>query len=182
MILRISVSIPDGSTIDPKLCEMQAVRISNDLYGSHILSAFELAKGYSPPIDFRNPPVPITDKIIDAHTILIVKQKLALILRSKKSSPQNFAVSDMVDIWIGLSNEKRGKWTAPRAVISIHRCASSLTVPGANIRTITAALEAVRRSIIEDNFDLLVRQANDELYSDMMSSTSAPTPVDQCAV
>lgn len=108
MFLRLSASIRDESTVDPKLCTMQAIRISNDSYGSDILSASELARGYSRPIEFPNSPVPISEEIIDARTTLSAKWKLALILRQKKASPQAFPVGDMVDIRIHLRNEKRG--------------------------------------------------------------------------
>lgn len=70
------------------------------------------------PNDFRIAPVPITEEIIDVHTTMRAKRKLAIVPRSKKSSPQDFPVGDMVYIWIQLSNEKREKWRSRRAALS----------------------------------------------------------------
>lgn len=66
-----------------KLLVQQAIRISNDLYGSDILSAQELAKGYARPVQAGSVPKLLSQDLIDAYQKLLAKRKLTLILRSK---------------------------------------------------------------------------------------------------
>ena len=45
----------------------QAIRVSNDLYGSEVLSAQELAKGYSRPIEAGAKPKLLSQDIVDPY-------------------------------------------------------------------------------------------------------------------
>ncbi len=54
----------------------QALRISNDLYGNDVMSASELAKGYTRPVQPGNFPVQVPPEIRKAHETLLAKRKL----------------------------------------------------------------------------------------------------------
>lgn len=68
------------------LLAYQATVISNDLYGSDTVTAFELAKGYTKPIESEKAVVPLPDDLRAAHDELVAKRKLNLILRSHSTS------------------------------------------------------------------------------------------------
>lgn len=51
---------------------IRAIRVSNDLYGSDIISAYEPAKGLMRPINLDNPPFPVDDEILEAHANFLV--------------------------------------------------------------------------------------------------------------
>lgn len=56
------------------LLAYQAVRVSNDLYGTDVLFAFELAKGFSKPLSVRDMPKSISNDLRNAHATLIAKR------------------------------------------------------------------------------------------------------------
>ena len=87
----------------------QAIRVSNDLYGSEVLSAKELAKVYSRQIEARATPKLLPQDIVDAYQILLSKTKLTINLRSKTIQEPLIAVGDMIQIFVKGSKEKRGK-------------------------------------------------------------------------
>ena len=70
--------------VSDELHAIRAIRISNDLYGSDTLSAYEMAKGFSKPLIVDQRPIPIDDSLRAAHDELIAKRKLTLIMRSNK--------------------------------------------------------------------------------------------------
>ena len=86
----------------------QAIRVSNHLYGSEVLSAQELAKEYSRPIEAGAIPKLLPQDIVDVYQILLAKRKLTLILRSKIIQEPLIAVGDMIQIFVKGSKEKRG--------------------------------------------------------------------------
>lgn len=67
----------------PLLSAQRAIRISNDLYGSYVLSAFELSNGYSRPIG--NSPLAQPADVFDARNTIMAKRKLAKILIRKST-------------------------------------------------------------------------------------------------
>lgn len=60
---------------------LRAVRVSNDLYGSDVISAFETAKGFTRPVLSDASPVPVDLELIKAHANLAARRKLTRILR-----------------------------------------------------------------------------------------------------
>lgn len=139
----------------------QAVRMSNDLYGSDTLSAFELANGFTKPVVSGTVPNAVTDELIAAQDTLAAKRKLTLILRSKAVSTPSISVGDLVQIYVKRDKEKRGKWFSPRTVLSFDKIAGIVTVDGAAGKTISAGVEDVRPAICNEEFALHVQEAID---------------------
>ena len=77
---RLKEDKPDA---DPATLAYQAVIVSNDLYGTDTVSAFELYHGFTKPIDPAGHKRPLPSSLIEAHDNLRAKRKLNLILRSK---------------------------------------------------------------------------------------------------
>lgn len=66
----------DDPHADAGLLIVQAVRISNDLYGNDTVSSFELAKGFTRPV-FNCPAVSsVPDNVVEAHVNINEKRKL----------------------------------------------------------------------------------------------------------
>ena len=98
-----------GNFVTEDIIIQQTFRISNDLYGNDVMSSHEIAKGYSRPVMSGGPPLSVPDELYRAHETLIAKRKLNLILRSKPSMSTPIKVGDMVEVFIKLQKEKRGK-------------------------------------------------------------------------
>jgi len=160
IFLRLRSAAPDT---DGRLHALQAVRISNDLYGSDTASAFELAKGFSKPIVHHSCPSVLPDDVVRARDVLLAKRKLTLIMRPKSTSEPTIHVGDLVQVFHKLEKEKRGKWLSPRTVLSIDREAGIVSVPGADGRKICAAVEDVRAAIVDDEFAQMVQETRDSL-------------------
>lgn len=141
IFLRLKHSEPNVSDY---LHAVRAIRISNDLYRSDTLSAYEMAKGYTKPLSVGQKPIPVDDELRNAHDELIAKRKLTRILRSNVYSSKEFQVGDFVQSFIDDGTSKRGSWTFPRKVISIDNVAGIISVPGRNGKTVKAAIEDVR--------------------------------------
>lgn len=118
----------------PRL-EVQAIRISNDLYGNDVMSANEPAKGYTRPIHGKHPMM-LVPELREAHDKLLAKRKLTLILRSKAVKNLPIHVGDTVQVFIKHQNEKRGKWSDDKPVLSYDHQSRTVTVPGKEVRTI----------------------------------------------
>ena len=157
----------------------QAIRISNDLYGNDVLSAHELAKGYTRPIDKKVVPSLIPDELLKAHEVLIAKRKLNLILRSKPTKDVPLSVGDQVQIFIKLPNEKRGKWSGSRPVLSYDISSGIVTVPGSRGRTISAAIEDVRHAIVDNDLAQKIQEAIDQLSIEVENSLDTDTDTRQ---
>lgn len=84
-------------------------------------------------------------------------------IRSNTVSPSPVKPGDMVQVFHKLDNQKRGKWLSPRNVLSVDPKSGSVTAPGCNGRTITAALEDARFSLPENDFAKHVQDAINEL-------------------
>lgn len=175
----------------PQSLAIHAVRISNDLYGSDVISAFEAAKGYSRPINPDVPPAPVDAEMLEAHANLVARRKLTKILRSHSLEENEFRTGDLVQIFMKRGHEKRGRWLSPRQVIAIDTDVVMVTVPGAASHTVNVALEDVRAahvtnditSMIQESIDQLDDQIEDHLES--VSSTQdsnnheSPTSTDE---
>ena len=153
--------------LSDELLAMQAVSISNDLYGSDTLSSFEMTKGFTKPLSSNNQPIPVPEDVIAAHETLKAKRKLNLILRSHKFETPHISVGDQVQIFVKNDQGKFGKWLSARPVIKIDVNAGSVTVPGSKGHTITAAFEDTRHAIIDDDLAELVQTAIDDIDSQL---------------
>lgn len=162
IFLQLKSSAPTKS---PTLLALSAVRISNDLYGSDTLSAFEMAKGYTKPISSDSSCAPVHEEIIRAHDILVAKRKLNKILPSKSTADPKVQPGDLVQVFVRKEKEKRGKWLSARAVLSTDVTAGSVTVPDSNGKNITAAVEDTRHAIVDDDLAASVVESID-LISD----------------
>lgn len=168
--LRLKSTVPDCTEDHQKLLIQQALRISNDLYGTDVCSAHELAKGYTRPIASGEFPATIPEEILNAHHELIAKRRLTLILRSKSITDIPLHVGDQVQIYIKQQHEKRGKWSSPKVAISFDSEMGTVTVPGKNGRFVRAALEDVRPAITESNFALTIQEAIDSISTNLEDS------------
>ena len=83
-----------------------AIRISNNLYGICVASAYELAKTYIRPIHGNNQ-IPLPDEIRVSHEDIVAQSKLSSILKSKTVSKFSVLVRDIIDIFIQRQNEGR---------------------------------------------------------------------------
>lgn len=74
---------------------LQALSISNDLNHLNIMSAFELVKGFTRPVDVNRVHA-VPDEIINAELKLSERRKMSLILISKATFEEYIKVGDMV--------------------------------------------------------------------------------------
>lgn len=96
---------------------IRAVRISNILYRSDIISAFEAAKGYVLPISFGSPLVHVDGALVEAHDNLVARRTLTNILRSNNFTLQKISPGDLVQVYMKRGLEKRGTWLSPNQII-----------------------------------------------------------------
>lgn len=66
---------------DPPLCYLQVVRTSDNLYGSNIFLALEMAKELTRPVSVHLLVVKIDKKLVIAQSQLEAKHKFTMILR-----------------------------------------------------------------------------------------------------
>jgi len=163
IFLRLKSADKDVNTESHKALIYQALRISNDLYGNDIMSANEMAKGYTRPLYNGKAPVFVPIEIMEAHQNLKAKRKLTMILRSKACTDERFSPGQLVQVFIKQGKEKRGKWSSDKPVLSYDDESRSVTVPGASGRKIVAAVEDVRPAIEKDSFAIAVQESIDEL-------------------
>lgn len=147
--------------MQPEIAAVKAVGISNELYGNTVMSAYELAKGYSKPICGK--PVTIPDEVINAYEAIQARRKLSRILNTKSTSEPSVNIGDMVEIYQHGKNGKRGQWSEAKKVIKVDNINRTITVPGKNGKTVCAAFEDVRATIGNDNFTMEVSSAIDQL-------------------
>eukprot|EP00171_Calliarthron_tuberculosum_P001315 IDg1315t1 len=141
----------------------RALRISNDLYGNDVMSANELAKGYTRPILTGQVPEIVPNELLEANSKLQAKRKLTLILRSKSTSSPPISIGDTVQVYIKRENEKRGKWSSPKPVLEYDKISHTVSVPGNNGRKIRAAVEDTRVAIQDNALAVAVQEAIDTL-------------------
>lgn len=141
----------------------QVMHVSNNLYGNDIVSSYELAKGYTIPLTEDRSMLQVPKEKIDAHNVLKAKRKLNLILRAKSVNNPSISIGDLVDVFIKLSHQKRGKWTGPKKVLSVNLEAQSITYAGKRGKKCTTALEDVRVAIENGSLAKHIQLANNEL-------------------
>lgn len=149
--------------LSDQVIAMQAVSISNDLYGSDTVSSYEMTKGFTKQLKSNTQPIPVPDGIITAQETLKAKRKLILILRSHKFDVPSISVGDLVEVFVKKTNEKRGKWLNARPVTSVDISDGSVTVPGSKGHTITAAFEDTHHAIERDHLAELIKTAIDQI-------------------
>jgi len=84
-------------SISPKIAAIEAIKISNDLYGNDVMSAFEIAKGFSRPI-WNQSIKPVDSELIEAHDNLCAKRKMNKILRSHSHDRNVIGTADLVQV------------------------------------------------------------------------------------
>lgn len=186
IFLRLLSASPEA---DKTVLALHAVRISNDLYGSDTLSSFEIAKGYTKPINPDETPQKITEELVRARDILSAKRKLTLIMRTKATADPILHAGDLVQIFVKKGHEKRGRWLSPRVVLSVDTNAGTVSVPGSNGHKVVAAVEDTRPAIVEDDFAASIVESIDQLDESIHESIEAltenynqETPLDACSV
>lgn len=80
---------------------VHSVRISNDLYVSDVISAYEAAKGDTLPINPHTRPVPVDTELLEAHANVLDRRNLTRRLLS------HFLAGDMVQVYV--KSGKNGK-------------------------------------------------------------------------
>lgn len=158
IFIRLKADQPDA---DAATLAQKSIFISNNLYGSDIMSAYEMAHGFTRPLN--GSVQKIGDDIIDAQNTLEAKRKLTKILRTKSTHDTIISAGDLVEIFIKIGKQKRGKWSSPRTVLNFDPESWTVTVPSSNGRTMKAAVEDVRLAVSEESFASLVREGNDRL-------------------
>lgn len=105
-------------------------------------------------------PLPLPNGIAEAHEEVPAKGKLTLIFRSKTAGSADtmfIGVGKLVEIFMKLRANERGKWLFPRTALSIDADAGTVAVPGANSTTICDAAENVRVANVTDNLAQLAQ-------------------------
>lgn len=162
IIRSIFLRLIDASpSIARTLAELQAMRISNDLYGSSTPSAFEMARDFIRPL--HGSPVMLPDELFLAQSELHAKRKLTRILQSKSVADSKFTIGELVEVFIKGPRKKRGKWSSPRTVLEYDPSSWTVTVPSSKGRTMKAAIEDIPYAVPADSLSDFVRRANDEL-------------------
>ena len=179
--LRLKHECNEENAIKERLIVQQALRISNDLYGSDVCSAQELAKGYTRPATVGSYPVIVPEDILQAHDNLLAKRKLTRILRSKTTSDIPVKVDDIIQIFIREQKDKRGKWSVPKVILDFDRNSGTVAVPGKNGKTIKAAIEDVRPALPENTLASAVQDGIDTLsrsLDDVIDQLGSEAPYD----
>ena len=160
--IRLQAADPDG---DRKLHALQAIRISNDLYGNDIASAHELVKGFTRPA-IPGHPSNLPPEILEAHDLLVAKRKLNAILRSKATVDKQIKEGDLVQIFVKHSNAKRGAWSLAKPVLKYDSESQTVTVAGAKGKYQKAAIEATRFAVPQEmDVAVAIQEAIDECSS-----------------
>jgi len=172
--LRLKSSFENDETVSESVLVKQAIRVTNDLYGNDVASAYELAKGYTRPVARGSFPMCVPKEVLEAQENLKAKRKLTLILRSKSVADEEFKPGSIVQVYVKKGNEKRGQWSTNRIVLEFNPESRMVVVPGANGKLIHAAMEDVRAALPEDGFAKTVQDSIDVLdrgLEDVISNT-----------
>lgn len=163
-IRSIFIRLRHASPTEPlPVLALRAVRVSNDIYGSDVISAYEAAKGYTRPINSCMPPVPVDHELVEAHSNLVARRKLTRILRSHSLTEHNFRLGDLVEVYQKRGKQKRGKWSSPRQVIAIDMDAGMLSVPGSAGHKVTVAFEEARAAHVQSDITSMIQEPIDKL-------------------
>lgn len=150
---------------------IRATQISNDLYMSDVMSAYETAKGLTCPHASGGKPIFVGAEILIDLQEPIVRRKLTRILRSHSLKPSNFKLGDLTQIYVHHNNQKRDKWLSPRQIFSIEIDVGTVAVPGLFGNTINAVFENVRAAFpisnIAEYVISIIDELDDNLYFEM---------------
>lgn len=153
--------------IKDDLHALRATIISNDLYGSEVMSAFEAAECFSRPPLPGLKPISVSEKLIASQQELAARRKLIQILRSKALKPSDVKVGDLVQKYVRHSNQRRRKWLSPRQVLAIDENAGIVTVPGLAGKKVSAAVEDTRAVLPISDLSEFVMSTIDELNDNL---------------
>lgn len=123
------------------------------------MSSFELPKGFTKPID-TNLVFAIPEYVVDAQQKLQAMRKLALILKSKTTLENHFAVGDMVEIFSSTGMDKTGTCSTPKIVLLVDPNSRTITVPGKSGKRVNVLIEDVRLALPDDSFAKIVQNAS----------------------
>lgn len=107
---------------------LRAVSVSNDLYGNYSVSAYEMAKGFTRPMEGNV--VMLQQDITDAHLNMQARRKLSLILKSKATKEIPLCKGDVVKVFTRPKVGKRGQWSLPKKVMILDHDDRNIIVPG----------------------------------------------------
>ena len=93
------------------------MHIANNLNGSDVVSSYELAKVHTLPLVEDRVMLQVLSDLIEAHNVLKAECKLNLILKSKAVKLPPISVGDLVDVYVKLIHQKRGKRVGPKKVL-----------------------------------------------------------------
>ena len=118
--------------------------------GNDLCFSYELAKSFTRPLENRKISRTTVRIILKARDTVLAKRKLNLILSSKSIEDPPGKISDLVQVFIKLYNEKRDSWTKAKPALRYDKSSGIVTVPGKNGKKINGSVEDVRFAITED--------------------------------
>ena len=89
-------------------------RVSNNFFRNDIVSSVELAKGYTMPLDKDLSMLVVSPEIIEAQNVINLKRNLNFILGYEAVKTPSIPVGDLVNVFVKLSHQKRGRWIGPK--------------------------------------------------------------------
>lgn len=104
-----------------------------------------------------------TSEVIAVHETFIVGRKLTMMLRCTEAPDPLVSLNCPVQVFVKRYKEKGGRWLSPRALLSICRSASILSLLGPAGRPILVALENVRHFIVDNDIAQHGQKSNDVL-------------------
>ena len=75
-------------------------------------------------------------------------------LKSKSTADLPTEVGDQVQVFMKHQNEKRGKWSSPKPVLSYDRKSGTVILPGKNGLKINTAIEYIRLAVTENDLEI----------------------------
>ena len=169
--LRLKAHHPN---IPTQLLAINAIRVSNDLYGNDIASSYELAHGYTRPL-LSSAPTLLPPDIVKAHKDPIAKRKLNLILRSHAIKENRINTGDLVQVFVKKENVKRGSWSQPRPVLQYDHNSRTVTVAGKGGKYLEVEIEDVRHALAPHALTQILQEAMDvcdESVTDAITTVS----------
>lgn len=140
----------DNPGRNDQLLITHTVDISNTLYGSDILSAYELAHEFGNL--FIGKPVILSNDIIKAQWLLETKRKRTRNLQRKYSMATSLSVEDIVKAYISSATSTPGKLTFPRLVPQFDADYRSLNAAESKENSIKAAAEDIFLVVTDELF------------------------------
>ena len=139
------------------------------------MTAFEMAEGFTKPLDNNPRGNAVPDDVLKAQDALQARRKLILILKSKAVKKLPVKVSDYVEVCTKKEHHERGVWSTPKPILSIHPDSKSVAVPGRESKTRTVAIEDIRPAIADSSLAKTVQEGIDELDNYVIDITGTNT-------